>query len=62
MAKEDKKVEAADKPSYEQLEQQVQQLLKLVNGYKQKADQLEQQLCCLFLNSKTNGKGYCFTS
>ena len=44
MAKEDKKVEVADKPSYEQLEQQVQQLLKLVNGYKQKADQLEQQL------------------
>lgn len=45
MAKEDKKVEPAnDKPSYEQLEQQVQQLLKLVNGYKQKADQLEQQL------------------
>jgi succinate dehydrogenase flavin-adding protein (antitoxin of CptAB toxin-antitoxin module) len=44
VAKEDKKVEAAEKPSYEQLEQQVQQLLKLVNGYKQKADQLEQQL------------------
>ena len=44
MAKEDKKVEAAEKPTYEQPEQQVQQLLKLVNGYKQKADQLEQQL------------------
>ena len=44
MAKEDKKVEAAGKPSYEELEQQNKQLLRLVNAYKDKSDRLEQQL------------------
>ena len=44
MAKEDKKVEPAGKPSYEELEQQNKQLLRLVNAYKDKSDRLEQQL------------------
>jgi hypothetical protein len=47
VAKEDKKVEAADKLSYEQLEQQNKQLLRLVNAYKDKSDRLEQQLILL---------------
>tara|TARA_A100001015_G_C14759894_1_gene620981 strand:- start:667 stop:834 length:168 start_codon:yes stop_codon:yes gene_type:complete len=48
MAKEEKKADSSNnaksKPSYEQLEEQVKQLLILVNGYKAKADQLEQHL------------------
>jgi hypothetical protein len=44
MAEKENKAQAADKPTYEQLEEQNKQLLKLVNGYKNKADQLEQSL------------------
>ena len=44
MAKEEKKTDPSKmqkpKPSYEQLEEQVKQLLILVDGYKAKADQL----------------------
>lgn len=48
MAKEEKKADSSNdakpKPSYEQLEEQVKQLLILVDGYKAKADQLEVKL------------------
>lgn len=44
MAKEENKAQDAKKPTYEQLEEQNKQLIKLVNGYKNKADQLEQSL------------------
>tara|TARA_R100000654_G_scaffold821_4_gene3183 strand:+ start:16294 stop:16461 length:168 start_codon:yes stop_codon:yes gene_type:complete len=48
MAKESKTSNAAknekDKPTYEQLEETIRQLSMLVEGYRNKADQLEVQM------------------